>query len=196
MSRITHALLVGLLLAPPNLSQAQELLRFFACGTIRFFDEACAPAAKPPPEAFPAAETPEMPPASPPLPPPVPLPAPPAAFSARDGEPRYATIAAPTLGRSHRGPCARFWRGNAPASNGSRSSRPSSTPSRRPRGNRSSPHQGSRTSTYVRSPIPTGAMCVPYTRMLSSLFGSMINSSTVPHDLCGYRSLVCRLCAQ
>jgi hypothetical protein len=79
MSRLTRVLLVGLLLLPPGRSQAQEFLRFFACGMIRFFDEACAPAAAPPPAAFPVAETPEMPPA-PPLPaPPVALPAPPAA---------------------------------------------------------------------------------------------------------------------
>ena len=69
MSRLTRVLLVGLLLVPPGRSQAQELLRFFACGTIRFFDEACAPAAAPPPEAVPVAATPEMPsPATPPPP--------------------------------------------------------------------------------------------------------------------------------
>jgi hypothetical protein len=80
MSRIISALLIGLLLAPPGLSQAQELLRFFSCGTIRFFGEACAPAAEPPPEAAPAA-APEMLPAPPPPPPPVTLPAPPAVGS-------------------------------------------------------------------------------------------------------------------
>jgi hypothetical protein len=81
MSRLTRVLLVGLLLLPPGRSQAQELLQFFACGTIRFFDEACAPAAEFPPAAVPAAETPEMPPAPPSPSPPVTQLAPPAAGS-------------------------------------------------------------------------------------------------------------------
>jgi hypothetical protein len=78
MSRITRVLLVGLLLVPPGRSQAQELLQFFACGTIRFFAEACAPTAEPSPAAIPAVATPEMSPAPPPPSPLITNPAPPA----------------------------------------------------------------------------------------------------------------------
>jgi hypothetical protein len=79
MSRIRGMLLVGLLLALPGLSRAEELLRFFACGTVRFFGEACVPTVEPPPDATPAADTPAMPLAPPP--PPTPLPPPQAAGS-------------------------------------------------------------------------------------------------------------------
>ena len=81
MSRITGMLLAGLLLTPSGLSHAQELLQFFSCGTIRFFGEACPPAAEPLPAAAPAPEIPERLPAPPSPPPPVTLPAPPTAGS-------------------------------------------------------------------------------------------------------------------